>query len=186
MSFVVAVDTATPALQRMAGILQGRGQGGKLVMRWGAVVRKEAMESAIGKGGRKFWRQVARSIKIVPQGDSAVEVKAEHVAAKQKQYGGPIRAKGKAAGGAEMLTIPISAEAENRRASDFALGGRVLFCKGNVLGYNEAGSMGRIVRFHPLFALVKSVEQEPDPWFPEDARVLNLGENEAERLLGKV
>lgn len=180
MSFTIALDTATPALKIMAGKIAGQGGAGRFTMRWGAVVRKEAMQKAIGKGGRRFWRQLARSINLQQDGASAAVVGSSHVAAAQKQYGGPIQAKGSGAGGSNWLTIPIDEEAEGRRASDFALAGRDLFVAPgtHVLGYSEDGI------FIGLFALVKrTAPQRPDPFMPNDKRTMDIGESEAERML---
>ena len=182
MSFTIALDTASPALRIMAGKIAGQGRTGQFVMRWGAMVRKEAIQNALAKGGKRFWRDIARSINLMPDGQAAV-VGSTHVAAAQKQFGGKIEAPGKGPGatGAKVLTIPIKGSgAEGRRASDFALAGKELFvAKGtHVLGYSDDGE------FHGLFVLVKRTKpQRPEPFFPADGRVLEIAEAEAERML---
>jgi hypothetical protein len=183
-AFAIVLDTATPRFRAIAGRLQGSGQGDKFLMRWGARVRKVAIERAVAKGGRKLWRQIARSINLQQSGGS-VTVGASHVAAAQKQFGGVIRAKGKAAGGADALTIPIAPEAEGQSAAKFALSGKQLFALGmedgsGVLGYTEDNT------FHPLFALVRQTRPIPaDPFFPSDEESLEMGEEEGLRLIAE-
>ena len=177
-TFAIRVDTATPRLRDLAGRIRGRGQTMAFLMVWGARVRKTAIANALAKGGRRFWRDMARSINLENEGGS-VYVKASHVAAAQKQYGGVIRAKGKAAGGADCLTIPIAPEAKGQRASKFALAGRKLFCLGRVLGYSEDSG-----EFHPLYALAKQTKpQRAQPFFPTEDEDLAMGLEEAERFL---
>lgn len=177
--FRISQDTATPIFRRMAGRIQGAGNEARFVMRWGTRIRKMAIETAIGKGGRSFWRKLARSINLVQQGQGAT-VEATHVAAAQKQFGGPIRAKGKSAGGADALTIPLPGSgAEGKTAARFSLGGKRLFALGmddgaGVLGYTEGDA------FIPLFALVRQTRpQRPDPFFPDNREVAQVGEEEA-------
>ena len=175
-------DEATPKFRRLAGKIQGSGEQTRFLMRWGTRVRKTAMETAIGKGGRRFWREVARSINLVER-SKEVTVEATHVAAAQKQFGGVIEAKGKAGGGAEALTIPITEEAEGQSAAKFVAAGLQLFAiksdSGNaVLGYSREGE------FVALFALVRRTKpQRPDPFFPEDGEIAEIGEEEAVLLV---
>jgi len=184
--FAVALDTATPRFRKLAGRIQARGGQARFVMRWGARIRKTGQERAIAKGGKKFWRDVARSINLVDQGRSA-SVEATHVAAAQKQYGGPIIAKGKASGGADYLTIPIEgSEAEGHSAKDFSHSSteRLFALFGStgrgVLGYTEVDSK----EFVPLFALVPYTEdQKPDPFMPDEDETLSIGQEEAEEMV---
>lgn len=177
--FRVVVDTATPRLRALARRFTGA-QGARFLMRWGARVRVEAQTRAIAKGGRRFWRDVARSIDLRLVGDR-VQVGAYHVAARQKQEGGPIRAKGKAAGGADWLTIPISEEAEGQRAAKFALAGITLYARRGLLGYDSASAFGV---FTPLYALRReTAPQDPEPFFPFDDEVADMGADEAVRMI---
>lgn len=181
MGAAVQVDTATPMLKALAGRIRAVGGGGAFTMRWGAAVRLEAQRRCLSKGGRSFWRDVARSIVVVPVPGGSARVEARHVASAQKQYGGPIRARGRAAGGSDYLTIPIDPMAEGRRARSFALGGVGLFrAPGtNVLGYAERGV------FYGLYALVKKTRpQRADPFMPAGSEMLRMGQREALRMLG--
>lgn len=183
--FKVTEDTLSPKLKWLMGKIQSGGAQAKFLMIWGTRIRKKAILTANGKGGKKFWKEIARSVNIREASATGLLVAADHVAAAQKQFGGVIRAKGKAGGGADALTIPISEEAEGRRAADFALSGYKLFALGmeddgeGVLGYEDEGGI-----FEPLFALRKATKfQKPDPWFPTEKQVAQMGEEEAVRLL---
>jgi len=124
-TFAIVRDTLSPTLRRLTRRLGSPADRARFTMRWGTRIRKIAIENAIAKGGRKFWRAVARSINLERKGDE-VTVGAHHVAAAQKQYGGSIKAKGKAAGGANALTIPIADEAEGQTAAKFMAAGKKL------------------------------------------------------------
>ena len=146
------------------------------LLRWGQRVAITARNAARGKGGRRFWNDVARSVRVNAVSATAVTVGSNHVAAAQKQFGGEIRPVNAAA-----RTIPIADEAEGKRAGEFALGGRRLFVLDRdagdtvgILGYSDND------RFHPLFVLRRRVVQRPDPWFPEGREVERLGIAEAE------
>jgi len=181
MALSVVQDTFTPRVGRWAILLKSQATRRAFLMRWGATVRKRAMENALAKGGRRLWRDIARSVNVQAIGPNGVQVGASHVAAAQKQYGGIIRAKGKAAGGADFLTIPIAPEAEGQFASKFALAGRKLFVfpNSNLLGYMDEES------FHPLFALVRQTKpQRASPWWPEPEFIEARGIEQAKALLG--
>lgn len=184
--FVIAKDTIGPLMQRLAGKLTGPARQG-FVLAWGRAVAVKAQRTARAKGGRRFWRDVSRSINVRTLSADGVEVFSDHVAAAQKQFGGTIEAPGKGAyaKGAKALTIPIADEAEGRTAAEFTLAGRKLFVLGKkdgvrlgVLGYDEGGD------FHPLFALRRRVTQAAEPFFPPSAEVLALGEAMAAKKLG--
>ena len=191
MAFAIVQDTFTPKVGRWALRLKSPQVRKSFLMRWGATTRKRAMENARAKGGRRLWRDIARSINLKAVSNDAVEVGAYHVAAAQKQYGGRIKAKGKAAGGSDYLTIPVASEAEGQFAGKFALpttrhpegtGSFALFVfpNSNLLGYmEESGS------FHPLFALVRETKpQRPDPFWPDDAFIEQQGIEQAQKVLG--
>ena len=144
----------------------------EILLPWGQGVARQAKRTARGKGGRRFWREVAASVRVAGAGRHAVSVAAYHVAAAQKQFGGEIRPRP----GTRALTIPIADEAQRRRAGEFAGGGRSLFVlprdQGDtvgILGYSENE------RFHPLYVLRTRVRQEPDPWWPDARRVSAIG-----------
>lgn len=144
---------------------------------WGQRTAKTARTTARGKGGRRFWREIARSVRVRSVGADTVSVHTAHVAGAQKEFGGTIRPKN-----AKALTIPVSDEARGKRASEFEGGGRDLFVLGRdkgdtigLLGYSEGN------RFHALFVLRKRVVQDPDPWWPTPAQTLRTGNDEASR-----
>jgi len=181
MSFLeVSIDEVTPLFQRLALALSPSRQS-RLMLQWGAYTANEARKNALAKGGRRLWRAIARSVmveKVGARGD--VAVRAYHIAAAQKQFGGSISAPGKGPGskGAEALTIPIADEAEGRMASEFDPLG-IFRPKGtNVLAINRGGVLEN------LFALVKSTEeQKADPWWPTEDDTLRYGTRLATMLL---
>ena len=184
------VDTFTPKVGRWAILLQSPAVRMKFLLQWGGDIRRQAILNARAKGGRKLWRDIARSVNLKTVSADSVEVGADHRAAAQKQFGGPIKAKGKAAGGSDYLTIPVAPEAEEHSASDFALptamhpeghGDHALFVfpNSNLLGYAEDGG------FHPLFCLVTQTKpQKADPWWPDSAFIEQRGTERAKALLG--
>lgn len=150
----------------------------KFLKTWGNSVAKSARANALGKGGRNFWRDIARSVQVKEVGENAVTVGSDDKRAAHKQFGGDIFASKKGA-----LTIPISREAEGKTAGEFEAGGRELFV---VSGFrsdpNTMGILGyspRYGEFRPLFALRKKVTQKAEPWFPDEAEVAELGMKEA-------
>lgn len=181
MGFAIVTDTFTPKIGRWALRLKSPQIRQRFLKGWGAKIRKQAILNARAKGGRRLWREISNAVDIQSVNANAVDVRATHAAAAQKQYGGKIRARGKAAGGADYLTIPIAPEAEGQSAAKFALGGRNLFVfpNSNLLGYMEEDS------FHPLFALVKETRpQRADPWWPTDDFIEEQGIKEAQKVLG--
>lgn len=186
----ITTDTATPKLlslmREMAPPQQMR-----TLLQWGALVKAEAQRTAIGKGGRKFWREIARSVNIRSAAE-AVYVESNHYAAAQMQYGGDISAPGKnSESPAKALTIPIKGSpAEGRRASEFSQKLFTLKSAGSgdaeyigVLGYNEG--TGKDARFVPLFILRKRVRGHKSPWWPTDARAAQIGEALADKLIAR-
>lgn len=169
-------NEATPLLNRLAlGLSPARQRG--LVLAWAIRVRDEAKRIARGKGGTRFWAQVPRTIHAVPRGTSAARVQVDHVAAAQKEFGGPIVAKpGKA------LTIPLNATAKRKRAREF----RDLFIlPGTNLLMRHVGprSNGELVA---MYLLVKRTRpQRPDPFMPNETKIASLGEELAAAHLAK-
>ncbi len=173
-------DDVTPMLRRLLLKLDSSGQR-KILLQWGATVRKLAQETAIGKGGRRFWRDIARSTNVREVGAGAVQVASDHVAAAQMQYGGDISAPGKhSADPAMALTIPFPGSAgEGHRTSEFS---QKLFSiksksGSGILGYAADGD------FVPLFILKKRVRGHKDPWFPTQEKAGELGEQHARKVL---
>ena len=145
---------------------------------FGTLVKREVQRNCREKGGRHFWREVADATRVASVSDSGVTVVNEHVAAAQKQYGGPISAKN-----AKALTIPISSLARGKRAGEFPQ--RLFAIKGEdgrrILGYNKG--RGKKRQFVPLYALVKRVNQKPEPFWPDEAKARELLEH-AKSLAG--
>ena len=186
--FLIARDTLTPVLQRLVGKLDAQQQTG-FVLAWGRAVAVQAQRNALAKGGRRFWRDLARSVNVRALNADGVEVASDHVAAAQKQYGGPIEAPGKGPGshGAQFLTIPIpGSAAEGRMAGEFdhlfVLGKKDdAKGRGGVLARNVGGEVER------LFILTKRTKpQRPDPWFPSEEKTLEIGGHLAERKLAQL
>lgn len=153
--------------------------------RWGVRVRDHARRNARGKGGRRFWRQIADSVRLGEVDARGAVVYSDHVAAGQKERGGVIRARN-----AGALTIPIAREAYGKRAGEFELGGRELFTitsgKGNtLLGYRDESAAKKTKAFRPLYLLKKSVSQRPEPFFPFPRQIADHGIDEGLRLLDK-
>ena len=145
---------------------------------FGTLVKREVRRNCRMKGGRHFWSEVADATRIAEVSDNGVTVVNDHVAAAQKQYGGPIVAKN-----AKALTIPISSLARGKRAGEFPQ--KLFAIKGEdgrrILGYNKG--RGKKRQFVPLYALVKRVNQKPEPFWPDEAKARELLEH-AKRLAG--
>lgn len=141
---------------------------------WAAAVAKRARKNAEShsKGGM-FWHSIAEAVDYQVDSNRAT-IFCEHFAARHKQEGGEIRAKN-----ARALTIPIHRLAQGKRASRLEDEGYDLFRpKGtNILATEQNGEL------IPLYALVKSVRQSPEPWWPDDTLVLELGRREIERII---
>ncbi len=186
MSFAIVNDAATPHLRGLSTRLADRGHQRQFLLNWAVRVRQEAIRRCLAKGGRRFWRDVARSIAVETDSNS-MTVAANHRAAAQKQFGGVIEAKGRAAGGADALTIPLpGTEAEGTTAARFTAAGVQLFAlpgpdgEPSVLGYSDDGD------FRPLFALVRRTKpQRPDPFMPEEPDVAQYGIEEAIHILNQ-
>jgi hypothetical protein len=186
MGIEVRVNTIEPRLRALVTRLRDQGQGGDFALRWAVRVRLEAMKRAIGKGGRRFWRDLARSIFAERDGGSAAVVGASHPAAAQKQYGGRIHAKGKSGGGADVLTIPLDSapEARGRRAKEFSLSGLKLFALGMEDGRGVLGYTDKDGEFKALYALVRQTKrQTADPFMPSESEISDYGLDEAQRLI---
>lgn len=184
--FAILEDTATPRLKRLAGRLQGRGRGDAFLQRWAVLVRREAVNRALAKGGRRFWKDVARSVHIVTK-VGAMAVEARHRAAAQKQYGGKIEARGKGPGGARFLAIPVSPDVEGSTARRFVLGyglDNVRFVINQRTGTGVLGLPLGGDEIDVKFALTEETKpQRPDPFFPEDDEIAAMGEDEAIRMI---
>ena len=176
LTATVKIEELDTALARfVAGLDNPRA----FLLAWAQRTAKRARNNARSKGGRRFWTDMARSVRVAAVSATAVSVHTHHVAAAQKEFGGDIRPKN-----AKALTIPVTEEARARRASEFEFGGRRLFVLDRaagdtigLLGYGDTGG------FHALFVLRSRVSQAPDPWWPSARTVARLGIEEASRFV---
>lgn len=137
--------------------------------RWGLSVADAAKRSALShsKGGG-FWTSIADHVRVAAVDADSALVICDHFAARQKQYGGKIRAKNAAA-----LTIPIHELAKGKRARDMALSGFDIFRPPgtNILAMRTAD--GGLI---PLYALVRETRpQAAEPWWPTVEEVAAIG-----------
>ena len=186
--FSIATNTLTPALSYLRGRLAPAQQQGFLLA-WGRGVVVQAQRNALAHGGRRLWRDLARSVNVRLVGPAGVEVFSEHVAAAQKHFGGVIEAPGKGPGshGAKALTIPIQgSRAEGKMSGEFSAAGEKLF----VLGKKDGERGGILCATNPdgssekLFILTKRTRpQRPQPWFPDEKTVLEIGDHFAQKKL---
>jgi len=175
------VTVQTPALnQNLAKLVSMVRNKSGFVKVWANSAAMEARATARGKGGRRWWRDLARSVQVRSTGTDSAEVSSSQPGAVIKQYGGVIRPVN-----ARVLTIPIDPEAEGKRAYELERPDRPLFrLPGTrLLGYSKGS--GKKKEFKALYVLASKSVQRPDPWFPNDARVLWLGEREAMSILQK-
>ena len=173
-------------LRRRLDLIAARGgdvRGACLVFAQAVAIR--ARTKARAKGGRRYWSDVARQIRVEGVGFGSAGVYVPYTAAGMDKPR-TIRPKK-----ARALTIPVSDEARGKRAGEFEGGGRDLFTldiEGDpdtigLLGYAEGDGS-----FHPLFVLRSKVEQPADPWFPDGPEIEAIGRQEldrfADRLIG--
>lgn len=158
------------------------------VKNWANSVAIEARGNAREKGGRRYWQELARSIRVKSISATEAEISSDYKGAVIKQYGGEIRPVN-----AKALTVPISPEAKGRTAYEIERTGKKLFVISQktgdpgtvgVLGYARTRKSGDS-DFRPLFVLRTRVMQKPDPWFPDAMRIMALAGREAEILLAK-
>lgn len=181
MKFTVDDSQGNAMLRRLVSRLN---RPGAFVKSWAVQTQKKAQTNARAKGGKRFWADFARRIVITEVTETSAVLLNDHYAANQKQFGGVIEAKDKAA-----LTIPITKEAKGKTAKEFKEGGRKLFVlpgsKG-VLGYADGKK-----KFHALFVLRRRTRrQKADPWMPTDGEIIAIAIREAgwwlEKQLGSV
>lgn len=191
MTFRISKDDITPELGRRIRRLDGP-QRTRFMLRWGAATRLEAQRNATAKGGRRFWRQVARSVRVVSAGPTSVSVNAYHVAAAQKQFGGKISAPGRGEGSkqADALAVPFpGSRAEGRTPSEFGdldmipRQGKpplLIAKRGRAV---KGTRFTEVTHYELLFVLVKSVDQRKDPWWPKTSDVMRRGERLAMEMV---
>ena len=162
-------NTTSPELKRMLRKINDRS---KLFKTWGTVVLNKARRNARAKGGRKLWRTIADMTRLTSVSNDGAVVECLSYIGAHKEFGGPIRAKNKAA-----LTIPIHELARGRTSRELALdlGVKLFVPKNtNVLGYSDNGT------FVGLYALrTRTASQRPDPWWVGTDWALQKGIEEA-------
>ncbi len=153
------------------------------VKAWANSVAMEARENARKKAGRKWWRELARSVRVRSVGPEEADVGTDYPGAALKQFGGEVRPKN-----ARALTIPIAKEAKGRRAYEFERAGRELFVVASRSGDpRTVGVLGYSAKkqFRPLYVLRTRAVMKPDPWVPAAGRISVLARREAERRHAK-
>lgn len=174
MKITILTPDLDPMLRKLIPMIRDRLLFVKL---WANAAAMEARDNARRKGGRRYWRDLARSIQVRQVSATEATVNSNQVGANIKQFGGVIVPKK-----ASALTIPIAPEAHGKTAYELNTPKRPLFRpKGtNILAWaNKDGTL------KPLFALSKRSVQMPDRWFPDDARIAVLGRREAALLIKK-
>lgn len=130
-------------------------------------VERSLKDSAIAKGGRSFWRDIADSVSGESDADSAI-AGAVHPAAAIRQFGGTISAPGQGAGatGAKFLAIPVHPDAKGKSPREI---------NGLFLAVRRDGAMFLFRSFNDdtelFYVLKKSVEHPADPWLPSDNKI---------------
>ena len=159
------------------------------VKNWANAIAIEARNNARAKGGRRWWKELARSLQVREVTAESIDVGTNYRGAALKQFGGMITPDK-----ARALTIPISAEAKGKTAYDFERSGKNLFVISEntgdpstigVLGYEKATRKKGVTAFQPLFVLRTSVFQDADPWFPQPARIIAVARSEAKHQYNK-
>lgn len=136
--------------------------------RWGLSVAHAAKKSAQSHTqGGGFWPSIASHVRVAEVDAEHALVVCDHFAARQKEFGGTIRAKN-----AKALTIPIHELARGRRARDLELTGVAIFRPPGTNILATTADDGRLI---PLYALVKSVRQAPEPWWPTVDEIAAIG-----------
>lgn len=123
---------------------------------WANSAAIEARGNARVKGGRRYWKDLARSVQVRQVSEIAVSVSSSQTGAGLKQFGGTVRPVH-----AKALTIPIVPEAKGRTAYEFERPDR------------------------PLFVLRNYAKMKPEPWFPTENRIAVLAVREARILHDK-
>ena len=156
------------------------------VKNWANSAAIEARGNARAKGGRRYWKDLARSLQVRQVSETAVSVSSSQIGAGLKQYGGVVRPIT-----ARALTIPVTAEAKGKTAYEFERPDRPLFVVSEktgdpgtigVLGYAKKTRKENVSAFHPLFVLRKYAKMKPDPWFPTKNRIEFFASREAKLL----
>lgn len=186
--FTVRIDV--PSLAHMDVLLIQQLRNKRAFLKnWANASAQEARANARNKRGRRWWKDLARSVQVKSVNDSAIDVGTSYRGAALKQYGGEIRPDK-----AKALTIPIADEAKGKTAYDFERTGKKLFTISQktgdpgtigVLGYETPSKTKGETDFRPLFVLRTRVYQKPDAWFPSDTDVQRLARREAQLLLNK-
>ena len=108
---------------------------------WANSAAMDARGNARAKGGRRYWKDLARSIQVRRLSETAVVVSSSQIGAALKQYGGIVRPVT-----ARALTIPITDEAKGKTAYEFERPDRPLFVlskKQEIRGRSESSDTQR-------------------------------------------
>lgn len=174
MKMTLHTPSLNPMLRKLVLTLRNRP---KFVKNWANAASIEARNNARSKPGKRWWRDLARSVQLRKISQESVLVSSNQVGANIKQYGGVITPKR-----AKALTIPVAPEARGKTAFELNTPLRPLFRpKGtNFLARQEPDGSLKV-----LFILTKKSTQKPDPWFPSDSRINALANREAQIIYNK-
>lgn len=186
---ITITDQAAPEIARLRGVIsEGRlgdamGQGAANRIRAHLVELNGTRANKLGGRRTNFYTQAAKSTNLtsVDLSPPGFTVTVSKQGFRQRYEGGRIRAVN-----AKLLTIPATAEAHGRRASEFpdlqlvVLGGRPALVRarqtrlrrvgGRRPGFRAASSTSGL---EVLFWLKKEVNQRPDPSvLPTDAQII--------------
>lgn len=159
---------------------------GRVLFQIGKLLEKKSKDNALGKGGKSFWQDVAKSVTFNVNGETSVTIGASHRAGAFRHKGGVISAPGKGvlSRDRKFLTIPLpwcpkgksTVDQYPRDSIGFARkkDGRmfmgVLEPTGKMIKRGKkAGSMRMKLKI--LWALKKSITLKPSPWWPNDSDV---------------
>lgn len=201
MSFQVKIDERT--IKEMKGIPDRYKK--TFLATFGSKYQDKVRENARArsKGGR-FWRKIAGGIKI-ERDDESVTIGTESAIAAHKEQGGIISAPGKGEGSkhSKYLTIPISEISKGKNTKDFnnlfmfkSKKGNLILAqtakkKGSKKTRNRGTGLFETVlswgkgELQPLFVLKKSVNQKPEPFFPDSSETRAVFEESMNRLAEK-
>ncbi len=174
MKLNIQTPNLDPFMRKVVGMIKNKLAFVKV---WANASAQEGRETARRKPGRRWWRDLARSVQVRTVSESAAEVSSNQVGASLKQYGGTVRPKR-----AKALTIPIAPEAKGKTAYEMNTPSQPLFRPKGTSFLARANKDGTL---KPLFALVAKADQQPDPWFPSNARLAAIGRREAEIMFKK-
>ncbi len=183
MPVMLNLDVADEWSDAVEGTVEKLQHPAPFFARWGQRAAIKTRANARAKGGRRLWGEIARATHLASYSDHHAQVAIDHVAARIRQTGGTIRPRD-----AKALTIPLTDEAEGKRAGEFELGGQELFilepqagdpATVGILGYNDPDDDS----FHGLYLLRSRVTHPADPYLPTPLELGQMAIEEGVRLL---